>query len=68
MTARKHQALGKGLGALFPSELKTPEIQEEEVVPVVDTNEKIEITQETEEITKDHPREETGILAKEKIL
>ena len=66
MTARKHQALGKGLGALFPSELKTPEMQEEEVVPVVDTNEKIEITQETEEITKDHPREETGILAEEK--
>ena len=66
MTARKHQALGKGLGALFPSELKTPEMQEEEVVPVVDTNEKIEITQEAEEITKDHPREETGILAEEK--
>ena len=66
MTARKHQALGKGLGALFPSELKTPEMQEEEVVPVVDTNEKVEITQEAEEITKDHPREETGILAEEK--
>lgn len=66
MTARKHQALGKGLGALFPSELKTPEMQEEEVALVVDTNEKIEITQETEEITKDHPREETGILAEEK--
>ena len=66
MTARKHQALGKGLGALFPSELKTPEMQEEEVVPVVDTNEKIEIIQEAEEITKDHPREETGILAEEK--
>lgn len=66
MTARKHQALGKGLGALFPSELKTPEMQEEEVVPVVDTNEKIEITQEAEEITKDHPREETEILAEEK--
>ena len=66
MTARKHQALGKGLGALFPSELKTPEMQEEEVALVVDTNEKIEITQEAEEITKDHPREETGILAEEK--
>lgn len=66
MTARKHQALGKGLGALFPSELKTPEIQEEEVVPVVDTNEKIEIIQEAEEITKDHLGEETGILAEEK--
>lgn len=66
MTARKHQALGKGLGALFPSELKTLEIQEEEVVPVVDTNEKIEIIQEAEEITKDHSREETGILAEEK--
>ena len=66
MTARKHQALGKGLGALFPSELKTPEMQEEEVVPVIDTNEKIEITQEAEEITKEHPGEETGILAEEK--
>lgn len=66
MTARKHQALGKGLGALFPSELKTSEIQEEEVVPVVDTNEKIEITQEAEEITKDHLGEETGILEEEK--
>lgn len=36
MTARK--ALGKGLGALFPTELKAPEVKEEEAVQVPDTN------------------------------
>ncbi len=36
MTARK--ALGKGLGALFPTELKTPEVKEEETAQAPDTN------------------------------
>lgn len=38
MTARKHQALGKGLGALFPTELKTPEASQQEPPQVSDTN------------------------------
>ena len=38
MTARKHQALGKGLGALFPTELKTPEASQQESSQVSDTN------------------------------
>lgn len=36
MTARK--ALGKGLGALFPTELKAPEVKEEETAQAPDTN------------------------------
>ena len=38
MTARKHQALGKGLGALFPTELKTPEASQQESPQLSDTN------------------------------
>ena len=38
MTARKHQALGKGLGALFPTELKTPEASQKELPQLSDTN------------------------------
>ena len=38
MTARKHQALGKGLGALFPTELKTPEASQQEPPQVSDTD------------------------------
>ena len=38
MTARKHQALGKGLGALFPTELKTPEASQKESPQLSDTN------------------------------
>ena len=38
MTARKHQALGKGLGALFPTELKTPEVSQKESPQLSDTN------------------------------
>ena len=38
MTARKHQALGKGLGALFPTELKTPEASQQEPSQVSDTD------------------------------
>ena len=38
MTARKHQALGKGLGALFPTELKTPEASQQESPQVSDTD------------------------------
>ena len=38
MTARKHQALGKGLGALFPTELKTPEASQQETPQVSDTD------------------------------
>ena len=38
MTARKHQALGKGLGALFPTELKTPEASQQELPQVSDTD------------------------------
>lgn len=38
MTARKHQALGKGLGALFPTELKTPETSQQEPPQVSDTD------------------------------
>ena len=38
MTARKHQALGKGLGALFPTELKTPEVSQQESPQLSDTN------------------------------
>ena len=38
MTARKHRALGKGLGALFPTELKTPEASQKESPQLSDTN------------------------------
>ena len=38
MTVRKHQALGKGLGALFPTELKTPEVSQKESPQLSDTN------------------------------
>ena len=38
MTARKHQALGKGLGALFPTELKTLEASQQEPPQVSDTD------------------------------
>ena len=38
MTARKHQALGKGLGALFPAELKPVETPKEESLQTYDTN------------------------------
>ena len=38
MTARKHQALGKGLGALFPTELKNPEASQQELPQVSDTD------------------------------
>ena len=52
MTARKHQALGKGLGALFPTELKTPEASQKESPQLSDTNDeekkRMEAPQEAE--------------------
>ena len=52
MTARKHQALGKGLGALFPTELKTPEASQQEPPQVSDTDaeekKRTEVPQEAE--------------------
>ena len=52
MTARKHQALGKGLGALFPTELKTPEALQKESPQLSDTNDeekkRMEAPQEAE--------------------
>ena len=38
MTARKHQALGKGLGALFPAELKVQEAPKEDSLQDCDTD------------------------------
>ena len=52
MTVRKHQALGKGLGALFPTELKTPEASQQESPQLSDTNaeekKRMEAPQESE--------------------
>ena len=38
MTSRKHQALGKGLGALFPAELKVQEAPKEDSLQDCDTD------------------------------
>ena len=53
MTARKHQALGKGLGALFPTELKTPEASQQEPPQVSDTDaEEKKLTEAPQEAEK----------------
>ena len=59
MTARKHQALGKGLGALFPTELKTPEVSQQESPQLSDTNaeekKRMEAPQEAEKESAGNP-------------
>ena len=64
MTARKHQALGKGLGALFPTELKTPEASQQEFSQVSDTNaeekKRMEAPQEVEKESAGNPNPQGG--------
>ena len=59
MTARKHQALGKGLGALFPTELKTTEASQKESPQLSDTNaeekKRMEAPQEAEKESAGNP-------------
>ena len=64
MTARKHQALGKGLGALFPTELKTPEASQQESPQLSDTNaeekKRMEAPQEVEKESAGNPNPQGG--------
>lgn len=61
MTARKHQALGKGLGALFPAELKNPEKQQGEPLQVSDTDDgKSEIIETVQEYQEDRGKREAA--------
>lgn len=64
MTARKHQALGKGLGALFPTELKTPEASQQESPQLSDTNaeekKRMEAPQEVEKERAGNPNPQGG--------
>lgn len=61
MTARKHQALGKGLGALFPVEHKTSEMQQKEVAQTLDTNEEqVEDIQEHAAVPVEHKKQAEG--------
>ena len=64
MTARKHQALGKGLGALFPTELKTPEASQKESPQLSDTNaeekKRMEAPQEAEKESAGNPNPQGG--------
>ena len=64
MTARKHQALGKGLGALFPTELKTPEASQKESPQLSDTNaeekKRMEAPQEVEKESAGNPNPQGG--------
>ena len=54
MTARKHQALGKGLGALFPAEMKIAEIPQEETLQDSDTD------KEAREVVESQPMKKEG--------
>lgn len=54
MTARKHQALGKGLGALFPAEMKIAETPQEETLQDSDTD------KEAREVVESQPMEKEG--------
>lgn len=54
MTARKHQALGKGLGALFPAEIKIAETPQEETLQDSDTD------KEAREVVESQPMEKEG--------
>ena len=64
MTARKHQALGKGLGALFPTELKTSEASQKESPQLSDTNaeekKRMEAPQEVEKESAGNPNPQGG--------
>ena len=64
MTARKHQALGKGLGALFPTELKTSEASQKESPQLSDTNaeekKRMEAPQEVEKERAGNPNPQGG--------
>ena len=64
MTVRKHQALGKGLGALFPTELKTPEASQKESPQLSDTNaeekKRMEAPQEVEKESAGNPNPQGG--------
>ena len=64
MTVRKHQALGKGLGALFPTELKTPEASQQESSQASDTNAEekkcMEAPQESEKENAGNPNPQGG--------
>ena len=54
MTARKHQALGKGLGALFPAEMKMAETLQEETLQDSDTD------KEAREVVESQPMKKEG--------
>ena len=54
MTARKHQALGKGLGALFPTEMKIAETPQEETLQDSDTD------KEAREVVESQPMKKEG--------
>ena len=54
MTARKHQALGKGLGALFPTEMKIAETTQEETLQDSDTD------KEAREVVESQPMKKEG--------
>lgn len=54
MTARKHQALGKGLGALFPAEMKIAETPQEETLQDSDTD------KEAREVVESQPMKKEG--------
>ena len=54
MTARKHQALGKGLGALFPTEMKIAETPQEETLQDSDTD------KEAREVVASQPMKKEG--------
>lgn len=54
MTARKHQALGKGLGALFPAEMKIAETPQEETLQNSDTD------KEAREVVESQPMKKEG--------
>ena len=64
MTVRKHQALGKGLGALFPTELKTPEASQQESPQLSDTNaeekKRMEAPQEVEKESAENSNPQGG--------
>jgi stage 0 sporulation protein J len=54
VTARKHQALGKGLGALFPAEMKIAETPQEETLQDFDTD------KEAREVVESQPMKKEG--------
>lgn len=57
MTARKHQALGKGLGALFPAEMKMPEASQKEAGQISDPDTVQEKNIESKKESKEKPAE-----------